>query len=140
MRAAAVDRILIRVFIVALLAACSPNQVGPVSAVGSGSADAASPAVVLNGDGARAHRGKPVAVKGTARDAKIAAAVMADDLVVYCLGLQYWPSGMSGKPVVARGTLEQTEEFTAKVGPRGEISAGTDGPVWVLRGCRYDSR
>ena len=134
------DRDVTRLVIVALLAACSPNHVDPSSPIGSGSASAAPEVVVLDGEGARAQTGKSVAIGGIARDAKIAAAVVATDLVVYCLGLTSWPSGVSGKPVVAHGKLEQTDEFAARRGPSGEISAGTDEPVWVLRGCRYEVR
>lgn len=98
------------------------------------------PIVVHDSAGAKAHMGKLVAVKGIARDAKISAAVVADKLVVYCLGQAKWPGEVSGKPVLAHGRLEQTGEFAAKRGPGGEISAGTDGPVWVLRDCRYEAR
>ena len=98
------------------------------------------PVVVIDSAGALANLGKQVTVEGIARNAKIAAAVVAADLVVYCLGHASWPGGLSGKPVIAHGTLERTDEFAAKRGPGGEISAGTDGPVWVLRNCRYEPR
>ena len=98
------------------------------------------PIVVHDSTGAKAHIGKLVAVKGIARDARISAAIVADDLVVYCPGLANWPGGMSGKPVLVHGRLEQTDEFSAKRGPGGELSAGTDGAVWALRDCRYEGR
>jgi hypothetical protein len=93
--------------------------------------------VVLDGAGAKAQEGKWVAVKGTARDARIAAAVVGEDLVVYCLGLERWPEGTSGRPVLIQGRIERTREFEARRGPGDEVAAGTDGPVWVLRNCRY---
>ena len=98
------------------------------------------PSVVLDAAGARANVGKPVAVRGIARDAKIAAAVVAENLIVYCLGHASWPAELSGKSVLAHGRLEETDEFAAVHGPGGEVSAGTDGPVWVLRDCRYELR
>jgi len=122
-----------------LFATGGPIHAAPVSSAGSGSAKGALPQIV-DSDGAKAQAGKSVAVQGLARDAKISAAVVADNLVVYCLGVHKWPSTMPGKPVIAFGRLEQTGEFTATRGPSGEVSAGTDGPVWVLRGCRYDVR
>lgn len=120
---------------VALVIACSSphNPVEPVKPPPTAAA------VVVDGAGAKAQAGKPVAVKGTARDAKLAAAVVASDLIVYCLGLDSWPKDVSGKPITAHGKLEETDEFTAKPSPTGVISAGTDGPVWVLRNCEYDA-
>lgn len=103
-------------------------------------AKAKLPVVVIDSAGAKAHVGELVAVKGIARDAKISAAVVADSLVVYCLGLAKWPGEVSGKPVLTHGRLERTAEFVAKRGPGGAISPGTDGPVWVLRECRYEAR
>jgi hypothetical protein len=100
-------------------------------------AKAKPPVVVLDGASAQAHAGKVVAVKGMARDARISAAVVADGLTVYCIGLERWPGDVSGKPVFAHGRLEQTNEFATVRGPGGEVSAGTDRPVWVLRDCRY---
>jgi hypothetical protein len=118
--------------------ACSSKHNDPVSP-GSGTPAPKPPPVVIDSASANAEAGKAVAVKGTARDAKIAAAVLAGDLVVYCVGLDSWPNEVSGKPVTAHGTLEQTTEFAAKPGPNGEISAGTEGAVWVLRNCQYDT-
>ena len=103
-------------------------------------ASADLPVVVIDAAGVKAHVGKLVTVKGIARDAKISAAVVADNLVVYCLGLAKWPGDVSGKPVLTHGRLEHTAEFVAKRAPGGEISPGTDGPVWVLRECRYEAR
>ena len=94
---------------------------------------------IHDAEGAKAQAGKDVAVAGTARDAKLAAAIVAEgDLIVYCLGVNSWPNAVSGRPIVARGKLEQTDELVAKRSPGGEVSAGTAGPVWVLRGCQYD--
>jgi hypothetical protein len=103
-------------------------------------AKAEPPITVIDGASATAQIGKSVVVKGIARDAKISAVVVAGNLVVYCLGLAKWPSEVSGKSVLAHGRLEQTAEFAATRGPGGEVSAGTDGPVWVLRDCRYEAR
>lgn len=126
-----------------LAGACSGKQAAepaiPSSGSGAdGSAGSAAPppaevATVTDGDGATAHAGAIVDVKGTARDAKLGAAIVATSLVVYCLGHERWPNDVFGKPVTAHGTLEQTSEF-ATTDP---TSAGTTGPVWVLRDCTY---
>ena len=121
----------------ALLAACSSSKPSePTTPNGSGSATPtanAAPAVVTDDTGAKANAGAVVDVKGTARDAKLGAVVVASSLVVYCLGVEHWPDDVFGKPVTAHGKLEQTTEFAAQ----DETSAGTTGPVWVLRDCKY---
>ncbi|NVB78381.1 MAG: hypothetical protein HOV81_08320 [Kofleriaceae bacterium] len=124
-----------------LLVACSGKQAAEPANPSSGSGSAPPPpsppavetATVTDGDGATANAGKLVDVKGTARDAKIGAAVVATSLVVYCLGHDRWPNDVFGKPVTAHGKLEQTTEFAAP----DATTAGTSGAVWVLRDCTY---
>lgn len=83
--------------------------------------------------------GADVTVAGTARDAKLGAVIVTeDDEVVYFLGLDRWPADVAGMRIVAHGTLEQTDRFTATTGPSGEVGQGTSGPVWVLYDGRYD--
>lgn len=134
-----------RLVLVALLAtACSARHGEPTTGPGSGSAAGtaagssegapAAPAIVTDADGAKANAGKRVAVQGTARDAKLGGVILTNGLVVYCLGVESWPSDVHGKPVTGRGKLEETTEFAA---PDDE-SAGTQGPVWVLRECEYE--
>ena len=118
-----------------LLAACSLPQGDSNMA-----AKSEAPVVVLDNAGAKAHVGKLVSVKGVARDARISAAVVTESFIVYCLGLASWPGGISGKTIVVHGRLEYTDELAAKRRPGGEISAGTDGPVWVLRDCVSSTR
>jgi hypothetical protein len=131
------------------LIACSSHHAEPVrptkgsgsdaTAAGSGAPVApAGGAVVTNAALARSNRGQVAAVRGTAKNAKLAAAIVNDDLVVYCLGVQDWPAAINGKQITARGKLEQTEEFSPKPSPNGEAVAGTTGAVWVLRGCSFD--
>jgi hypothetical protein len=73
-------------------------------------------------------------VQGTARTAKLAAAVvLPDGTPVYCLGVT-WPPELEGTAVTAQGMLEATAEFAA-----GPGEAGTDGAVWVLRGCTFSA-
>lgn len=97
---------------------------------------AATPVVVQDRAGADAQLGKPAVVRGTAKNAKLAAAIVAGDLVVYCLGVASWPSSVANRAITARGTLEHTSEFSAPAGD--EASAGTSGPVYVLRTCAYE--
>lgn len=136
-----------------LVAACSSNQTPPAGPgpQSSGSATAAGgegsgSATALAGSGASArveiadvaelepNRGKEVDVKGTARNAKLAAAIVLPGAPIYCLGLDGWPSDVANKPVLAHGTLEHSDEFAAEGG-----AAGTSGAVWVLRGCTYET-
>lgn len=85
-------------------------------------------------DGAKAHVGQEVDVRGTARDAKLGPViVVASGTPIYCLGVPEWPDKVSGKDVVGHGKLELTDEFTAKQ----PDAAGTGGPVYVLRACQY---
>ena len=129
----------------ALAAACSAKPAPAVAPAGSGSdtsaqqgsaeqGSAAAPVVVTDAASAEANAGKQVDVHGTARNAKLAAAIVASGLVVYCLGQDSWPPDLDRNAVVAHGKLEQTDEFASD----GD-SAGTSGAVWVLRDCRFET-
>jgi hypothetical protein len=87
---------------------------------------------------AKAAVGKPVRVEGSAENAKLSAVVSAPDLLVYCLDLSSWPADLAGKRVIATGTLEYTEKFASTVSPDGLHSAGTDGGVYAIRGCKAE--
>ncbi len=127
-----------RLIAFAIVAACSS---GGGQAPGPANAPPVAPeparvTIVSDVATASANLGKRVEVHGTARNAKIAAAVTAGDLVVYCLGIDGWPTKVANTAVVARGTLEHTDEFAAGDSD-GEITAGTSGAVYVLRACEY---
>jgi hypothetical protein len=132
-----------RLLSVMIVAACSapqpsPGSAGPATAAGSGSGSApASPAVLEHSGQLRGHLGQRVTIRGTARDAKLAAAIVLDGGPVYCLGVDSWPGPVSGTQVAASGTLIETDQFAAKPGPNGEINQGTDGSVIALRDCQY---
>lgn len=124
---------------IAFIAACGHPQTtaggaGSGTATGSGSGSGTGSGVVTDEASAKAEVGHEVDVQGTARDAKLAAAILAHGQVIYCLGLDEWPDAVSGKDIVAHGKLELTDEFTVKP---GEAKAGTNGPVYVLRACQY---
>jgi hypothetical protein len=133
------------------VAACG-TPAHPVVPAGSGSGSAAAPVGsastaatcsgagtslpnVVDGSGASAQLGHDVVVRGIARDAKLGPVIVAGDLVVYCLESGNWSAEQSGHPVAACGTLEQTDAFASHTGSGDEVSAGTRGPIWVLRGC-----
>lgn len=80
--------------------------------------------------------GQRVRIEGTARNAKLSAAVVSD-LVVYCLDRESWAADVAGKKVTIQGMIEYTREFQARVSPEGEIGAGTNDAVFVLRTCEY---
>lgn len=131
-----------RVAIALLLFACSGGgkaaPANPGSATGSAveSPPGPDPKVEITTTAEiETHQGKMADVIGTARNAKLAAAVVVTGTPVYCLGVDSWPSDIANKQVVAMGTLEQTDEFAADDG-----AAGTSGKVWVIRGCTYETR
>lgn len=127
----------------AALAACSGGKATPAGSgsqvpPGSGSAAAAAePAVVTDAAALSAHAGAQVEVRGTADDAKLGAEVTLGATPVYCLIDQRWPADIAGKPVAARGRLEQTTEFADEPDP-ALPGAGTAAAVWVLRGCVFE--
>lgn len=72
-------------------------------------------------------------IEGVARNAKLAAVVLAGDRTIYCLERESWPEDIDGKRVVVQGVVESTDEFQARRSPSGEISQGTEGSVLVIR-------
>ncbi len=119
------------------LAACTAGHKSPPGEVGSTTGGGLpAPIVVTDAASATASAGKQVEVRGTADDAKLGAEVTVGKLVVYCTGVDRWPSTIAGKTVVARGLLESTTEFAEDSDPNLP-SAGTSGAVWVLRACTY---
>lgn len=130
--------------ITAALAACTgstrtgatPPPTGSAPAPGSAAIVPATPSIITEGRAAEEHLGERVEVRGTAKNAKISAVVVAGDLIVYCLGVDSWPSAIANSQVAAHGTLEQTSEFAA---PQDGESAGTAGAVYVLRSCEYQA-
>jgi hypothetical protein len=132
-----------RVALVAMLVACSNGASHPAPpGSGSGSAPAPppiDPPIVTDKTAALKYTGKLVEVRGKAEDAKLAAGISIDKLFVYCLGTDRWPANLANKPIAARGTLEQTDEFSPPENedPNLPKAAGTSGLVWVLRKCEY---
>lgn len=121
------------------LAACSNGSRPPTAgsgSQGSGGSAAVAPVAPLVADEASlaASAGKLVEVRGTADNAKLGAEVTVGRTPVYCTGLDRWPADVAGTTVTARGTLEQTDEFSEESDP-ALPSAGTRGAVWVLRSC-----
>ena len=98
------------------------------------------PVLVSTASQAAAALGQRVRLLGTAQDAKLSAVVQSEALLVYCMirdgdGLlveSRWPQGTVGQEVAVTGILEQSEQFTAQVGPDGAISQGTEGPILAL--------
>ena len=107
-------------------AASEPKEssMDPIHVTGSGEADRA--------------RGKLVRFQGIARNAKLGAVVQGEGLVVYCKGMDSWPSDRVGKPVTVSGVLERTDAFKATVGPGGEIGQGTMGGDYVLESPKVE--
>lgn len=99
-----------------------------------------APVLISSVDQADAALGQRVRLVGTAKDAKLSAVIQNDVLLVYCMeraedGLlveSRWPEGTVGQQVAATGTLEQSEQFVARVEPDGAVSQGTEGPILAL--------
>lgn len=121
-------RIALALVLAAALLDCKSAPQG--AAAGTGQAEAV---VVGDAAAAKAAVGKRVRVSGTAGNAKLGAVVRGSGVMVYCLDRPEWPGDRDGQTVTVEGTLEYTSEFMAKTDPSGAISAGTGGPVYVLR-------
>ena len=74
---------------------------------------------------------------GEAYDAKLSAIVVSDGFSVYCIEIQEWPMGLTGKTVEVTGRLEITDQYKATVNAKGEISQGTSGGDWLLHQVEY---
>ena len=131
-------RRLLTLVAIAALAACSngsrPPTAGSGSAGSQGSAGSAAGTMVADEASLAANTGKLVDVRGTADNAKLGAEITVGRTPVYCTGTDRWPADVAGQTVTARGTLEQTDEFSEESDP-ALPSAGTRGLVWVLRSC-----
>ena len=126
-----------------LFIACAGSSDGGGGASGSPSGPSSgSPRdgkpLVTDSDSAKAAIGKAVRVTGTALNAKLGPVVSTGGLVIYCFGKQEWSADEVGKQIAVTGTLEQTDEFKAQVGPDGEQTAGTGGRDWLIRDCRVE--
>jgi len=117
----------------------TPEQPNPVLGVDKDSqAEVPPPATaieVTDSDSADAATGQAVEVRGLAQDAKLGAAIVGPDLVVYCEGDDAWPDHLRGQTVIASGTLVR-RDTAATVADDGAVSAGTNGPSWFLQDCQ----
>ena len=120
----------------------TPEQVSDATPVPEPEAPAPQPEdsgdtlVVGTVEAATAAVAQVVRIEGTARNAKLSGVVVAGGLHVYCLSeADGWPAELAGQEVAVTGLLEFTEEFAARTGPDGLVSAGTDGGVFALRTC-----
>ena len=82
--------------------------------------------------------GTLVRIEGVARNAKLGAAVVNDEMVVFLLDRPSWPDELEGTRVVVEGVLERTTQF--QVPKEGPLVQGTEGPVLVMRRSSVSSR
>lgn len=125
----------------ALLVACgSASDSGGGGGTTPSATEPAGPALprVTDSDSAKASVGQKVRVTGAALNAKLGPVVSTGGLVIYCFGRQEWSADQVGQQMSVTGTLEQTDEFKAEVGPDGEQTAGTGGRDWVIRDCTVE--
>lgn len=80
--------------------------------------------------------GSVTRIEGIAQNAKLSAAVVNDERVVYCLDRTRWSTGVEGKPIIVEGVLGQTDDFKSSVSANGEIGQGTEGGELVIQECR----
>lgn len=123
----------------AFLVACGSARDSGGGGSSPAATDPGGPPRVTDSDSAKASIGKTVRVAGTALNAKLGPVVSTGGLVIYCFGRQEWSADQVGQPVSVTGTLEQTDEFKAEVGPDGEQTAGTGGRDWVIRDCKVET-
>lgn len=85
---------------------------------------------------ARAAIGERVRVRGTAGREKLGDSVDVGGMVLICLDYRFEDERI-GRTVTIEGVLDETRDFQAVRGPRGEISQGTESevPLLFLRGC-----
>ncbi len=131
----------------ALALGCTPAAEGPqtpapavegaAGGAGGGAAEAPAGRVLTRWEEVAGAIGQEVRVVGTARDAKLAAAVVVDSSPIYCLGQERWPEGVAGQEVELRGVLVRSDRYAAKVDADGAISQGTEGPVTAVEGCAF---
>jgi len=84
-----------------------------------------------------AEPGQLVRFVGVAYDAKLSAIVVSDSFSLYCIELDEWPGEVNGQTVEVTGRLEVTDQYAATVNAKGEISQGTSGGDWLLRGVEW---
>ncbi len=115
---------------IALLGASCAKEVRPDPVT---YAETSATVVVATIAHARASIGKSIRVEGMAHDAKLSGVVISGPVLIYCLDVPSWPRDLIGKKVVVEGKLELSHDLEAQVGPDGARSAGTSGPVFVIR-------
>ena len=76
--------------------------------------------------------GHNITVRGTARNAKLGAIVLIDELPIHVAGLERWKAALIGKPIEVTGTLAKTDGHLSQTNEFGLVSAGTDGPIYTL--------
>lgn len=103
---------------------------------GEGRPTAATPRVVRTLAEARAALGQRVRVQGTAGREKLGDSVDVDGMALVCLDHRFGDDRI-GRTVRVEGVLDETRDFQAVRGPRGEVSQGTESEValLVLRAC-----
>jgi hypothetical protein len=124
--------------------ASSPVAAPATAATTVATADAQNPgplaatATVLDTDPS-AYLGKPVTLRGTARNAHSGAViVLSDGATVYLDNLDGWDSTWNKQAIVAHGTLvEEKLAPDPTTNERGEVSAGMYGKALVLTGATW---
>ena len=103
---------------------CLPEELMGLLMAMTLAAACSSLAVITDGSQVSARIGKLVEVRGTAQNAKLSAAVVAGNLVVYCLGVDGWPSTVVGKRLASQRITSLTVTM-----PMGRRSSSTRGMV-----------
>ena len=81
----------------------------------------------------------PVTVVGFARRAKLAPMVeRAEGGGIYCLNISEWPDHVLDRKVKVTGTLQNTDQFKARVDKSGGHSQGTRGNDTVMRDAKWE--
>ena len=129
---------LFRLRMLGVVLATPPSVLPPAPATQPAvQAPASEPAVTLLGTTASVPvELYEVTLRGRAENAKLAAALVTDQGVVYLIELPAWPADQVGRQVEVTGTYEVTDRFKAQVAADGSISQGTLGGDALLRGAK----
>lgn len=92
-----------------------------------------APLTVRSGAEARAVLGSVVVVRGVAQNAKLSAAIVAGDAVVYWIDRESWPGDLLGQEVSVRGRLVETSDYAARTDAAAAVTQGTAGSDLVLK-------
>lgn len=83
------------------------------------------------------HEGTYIKITGLAYNSKLSAMIESSHGVIYCIDVAHWAPNLLGKSLEVTGLLRRTDAFKMRMSPTGEVSQGTTGGDWILKGVRH---